>query len=531
MERAIVSAAAGVMSSVLGKLADLLHEEYKLAKGVRKDIEFLRSELSAMNDLLYVLAEVEELDAINKGWRDRVRELAYDVEDCIDLSVARLGRADDAREAGRLGAKLARKFKKIRVSHQVAHQIKELKDRAIEESKRQKRYKLDGLVGASPSNKVDLRMRALWEETEKLVGLDGPRDEIIRCLMPEGEEEPSQAQQIRALAIVGCAGLGKTTLANQVYQKIKGDFECNAFVSVSQNPHLRDVLMKICSQVGATADSMADDELILVGKLRERLQNKRYIVVVDDIWHSDPWEVIGLALIKTSPGSIIIITTRLKDVAQSCCSSHSGRVYDMKPLDDDNSKRLFFKRIFDSEDKCPHELESASKDILKKCNGIPLAIISISNFLAAGVPQSPDHWNKVKESISSPLHGNKPVDTMKSVLSLSYFNLPHHLRTSLLYLSVPEDCEIERDRLVCRWGAEGFVNPKPGESPYEAGLRHFNILINRSLIQPWKEENGVVLSCRVHDVIGGKLSDLAGPIRAPPTFFSALQGSPPLSPE
>ena len=66
MERAIVSAAAGVMSSVLGKLADLLHEEYKLAKGVRKDIEFLRSELSAMNDLLYVLAEVEELDAINK---------------------------------------------------------------------------------------------------------------------------------------------------------------------------------------------------------------------------------------------------------------------------------------------------------------------------------------------------------------------------------------------------------------------------------------------------------------------------------
>jgi len=284
MERAFVSAATGVMSSVLGKLADLLHEEYKLAKGVRKDIEFLRSELSAMNDLLYVLAEVEELDAINKGWRDRVRELAYDVEDCIDRSVARLGGgADDARAAGRLGVKkLVRKIKKIRVSLQVAHQIKELKDRAVEESKRQKRYKLDGrLVGASPSNnKVDLRMCALWVETEKLVGVDGPRDEIIRCLMPEGEEQEPW-QQVRTLSIVGCAGLGKTTLANQVYQKIKGDFECNAFVSVSQNPHLRDVLMKICSQVGATADSMADDELILVGKLRERLQNKRCVFAFD----------------------------------------------------------------------------------------------------------------------------------------------------------------------------------------------------------------------------------------------------------
>ena len=225
---------------------------------------------------------------------------------------------------------------------------------------------------------------------------------------------------------------------------------------------------------------------------------------MDDIWHSDPWEIIGQALVKTSPGSIIIITTRLKDVAQSCCSSHGGRVYDMKPLDDHNSKRLFFKRIFDSEDKCPHELESASEDILKKCNGIPLAIISISSFLAVDVPQSPDHWNKVKESISSPLPGrNKPIDTMKSVLSLSYFNLPHHLRTCLLYLSAfPEDCEIERDRLVCRWVAEGFVDPEPGESPYEAGLRYFNVLINRSLIQPWKEDKGgVVLSCRVHDVI------------------------------
>ncbi|CAN6180902.1 unnamed protein product [Urochloa humidicola] len=282
MERAIVSAATGVMSTVLGKLADLLHEEYKLATGVRKDIEFLRSELSVMNDLLNVLADAEELDALNKGWRDRVRELAYDVEDCIDLSMARLGRAaGDARAAGRLGgSKLVRKLKKIRVSLQVAHQIKELKARAIEESKRQKRYKLDGLVGssggASPNNKVDLRMCALWVETEKLVGLDEPMDKIIRWLMPAEGEEPSQ--QVRTVAIVGCAGLGKTTLANQVYQKIKEDFHYSAFISVSQNPQMKDVLMKISSQVGETT-SMADDELILVGNLRKRLQaeNKRYV--------------------------------------------------------------------------------------------------------------------------------------------------------------------------------------------------------------------------------------------------------------
>ncbi|CAL5092027.1 unnamed protein product [Urochloa decumbens] len=499
MEGAIVSAATGAMSCVLAKLGELLHDKYKLAKRVRKDIEFLRSELSFMNGLLCTLADVEELDPLKKEWRNMVRELAYDVEDCIDRSVTQLDRADDAK--GGFGAKLARKLKKIRVSHQVAHHIQELKDRVIEESKRHKRYKLDVLVGSSSDasrNKVDLRMSALWEETKNLVGLDGPRDEIIRLLMCAEGEQPSQ--QVRTVSIVGCAGLGKTTLASQVYQKIQGGFECKAFISVSQNPRIKDLLMNICSQVGATANMM-DSELILVDKLRERLQHKRYIVVVDDIWHSDPWKIIGKALIETSPGSIIIITTRLKDVAESCCS-HGGRVYDMKPLDNKNSRRLFFKRIFDSEEKCPQELERASKDILEKCDGIPLAIISISSFLAVDVPQSPDHWNKVKESISSPLPGNKPVETMKSVLSLSYFNLPHHLRTCLLYLSAfPEDCIIQRDRLVNRWIAEGFVNAEPGESLYEAGLTNFNVLINRSLIQPWQEWNGVVCSCRVHDVI------------------------------
>ncbi|CAL5092015.1 unnamed protein product [Urochloa decumbens] len=534
MEGAIVSVATGVMSSVLAKLGELLHEKYKLAKGVRKDIEFLRSELSVMNDLLYVMADVEELDALNRGWRDRVRELAYDVEDCIDISMARLHRAGGDASKGRFfGAKLARKLKKTRVSLQIAHQIQELKARVVDESERQKRYKLDGLVGSrseASRSQVDQRMCALWEETEKLVGLDRPRDEIIHLLMPAGIEEP--LQQVRTVSIVGCAGLGKTTLANQVYKNIQGHFECKAFVSVSQNPHIKDLLMNICSQVGATGN-ITDNELILVDKLRERLQHKRYVVVVDDIWHSDPWKIIGQALVKTSPGSIIIMTTRLKDVAESCCSSHGGRVYDMRPLNNNDSRMLFLKRIFDSEDKCPHELERASEDILKKCDGIPLAIISISSFLAVDVPKSPDHWNKVKESINSPRPGNKSVETMKSVLSLSYFNLPYHLRTWLLYLSAfPEDCEIDKDRLVSRWIAEGFVNAEPRESLYEAGLRYFNVLINRSLIQPWVANNGVVVSCRVHDVILNflvsksveeKFLTSLDPSRLPPSLHSKVR--------
>lgn len=497
-----MSAATGVMNSVLAKLTAFLGEEYKHAKGVRDDLVFLRSELSTMNIVLQKLADVDQLDELSRDWRDRVRDLAYDIEDCIDLSVHRL--RGSAGESG-LAAKVARMAKKIGAFRQIASQIQKLKARVVEVSERRNRYTLHGLVptssDASSSTKVDVRLCALWTETKHLVGIDGPRDDIISRLMEQKQESLSSVQHgVRMVSIVGCAGLGKTTLAKQVYDKIKGEFECKAFVSVSQKPNIKELILNISNQVGNKSTNMSDDVANLVDNLREYLKQKRYIVVVDDIWNPEPWNFIGEALVKTSPGSIIILTTRVKEVAMSSSSSHGGFVYPMKHLDGAHSKRLFYKRIFDCEEQCPPEFEQASKEILERCDGIPLAIISISSFLADR--QSLYHWNEVKKIISSPIPGNKDLETMQSVLALSYYNLPHDLRSCLLYLSsFPEDCEIRKYRLVSRWIAEGFINARPGENLYEAGLRYFNVLINQSLIQPWNEHYGEVLSCRVHDVI------------------------------
>uniref|UniRef100_A0A0E0L898 AAA+ ATPase domain-containing protein n=1 Tax=Oryza punctata TaxID=4537 RepID=A0A0E0L898_ORYPU len=501
MEGVLVSAATGVMNSVLAKLAAFLGDEYKHAKGVRDDLVFLQSELSAMNIVLQKLADVDELDELSRDWRDRVRDLAYDIEDCIDLSIHRLRGGAGAGESG-LAAKAARMAKKIVSFRQIASQIQKLKARVVEVNERRNRYTLPGLVStssdAASSSKVDVRLCALWKETEQLVGIDGPRDDIISRLEQKESSAATAQHDVRMVSIVGCAGLGKTTLAKQVYDKIKEKFGCKAFVSVSQKPNIKELLTNISTQVGKSTNT-SDDVANLVDNLRDYLKQKRYIVVVDDIWKPEPWNFIGEALVKTSPGSIIILTTRVKEVAMSSSSSHGGFVYPMKHLDDAHSKRLFYKRIFDCEEQCPPEFEQASKEILERCDGIPLAIISISSFLADR--QSLYHWNEVKKIISSPLPGNKHLETMQSVLALSYYNLPHDLRSCLLYLSsFPEDCVIAKDHLVSRWIAEGFINARPGESLYEAGLRYFNLLINRSLIQPWGEY-GEVMSCRVHDVI------------------------------
>lgn len=174
----------------------------------------------------------------------------------------------------------------------------------------------------------------------------------------------------------------------------------------------------------------------------------------------------------------------------------------MRPLTTADSKKLFHKRIFGSQYKCPSHLEEVSDNILEKCDGLPLAIISIAGLLA-NKPQTKDQWNRVHNSFGHELGKNPEVQSMVQILSLSYFDLPHHLKTCLLYLSTfGEDSVIDKSRLIRRWIAEGFIQEEQGCTLYELGERCFNELINRSLIQAQHiNMYGEVTVCQVHDTI------------------------------
>ncbi|KAK1693065.1 hypothetical protein QYE76_009762 [Lolium multiflorum] len=107
-----------------------------------------------------------------------------------------------------------------------------------------------------------------------------------------------------------------------------------------------------------------------------------FFIVVDDIWSVAAWEIIKYAFPMMSGGSRIITTSRVKDVAHSCCSSFTGCVYNIKPLDMVHSRQLFHRRLLKSEEELPSNLKDVSDEILKKCDGLPLAIIAISGLLA-----------------------------------------------------------------------------------------------------------------------------------------------------
>jgi hypothetical protein len=140
-----------------------------------------------------------------------------------------------------------------------------------------------------------------------------------------------------------------------------------------------------------------------------------------------------LALIENNCGSAIITTTRKFDVA-----IEAGEVYKLQPLSYDNSKKLFYTRIFGSQGKClDNKMDELSDNFLKKCDGVPLAIITMATLLV-GKPM--EEWSVVYSSIGFGHKDNRHVENTRRILSYSYYDLPPHLRTCLLYPNVfPED--------------------------------------------------------------------------------------------
>jgi len=151
--------------------------------------------------------------------------------------------------------------------------------------------------------------------------------------------------------------------------------------------------------------------------------------------------------VENNNASRVITTTRIQDVGASCCFLSQGHVYQTQPLNELHSRRLFFKRLFDTEDSCPEQFREISHDMLRKCKGVPLAITSIASLLANHMHV--DIWGKIHNSLGSELYTNPTLEWMRHVLSLSYNDLSHELKTCLLYLGqYPEDYKIPKEGLV-----------------------------------------------------------------------------------
>ncbi|CAL4976476.1 unnamed protein product [Urochloa decumbens] len=501
----VVGALSGVVDALPGKLGALLEQEYALLSGVRDDIRFLQAELGSMRAAIHYCESLEHPDSQTGTWIGRVRELAYDIEDWVDLFAIRVDAGGGGAAAGPPASTCSRilgwfrrgadKVTTLPFRHVVANELKDIKQRVVELSAQRKRYSVGPLAGAAAVHRpVDPRISALFVEADRLVGLDGQVEEVCRILMD------ADSGKLKFVSIVGMAGSGKTTLANVVFQRFKKSFQCWAFVSMGQKADIRKTLRDMLAQLdgdGGHSGHGGEDINNLIGRLRDTLQKKRYLIVIDDLWSRDNWATLKCCIVENNLGSRVIITTRSDILAQECCSGSSESVHKIRLLSDADARNLFLKKAFVNGNGCPQHLEDVFSQILKRCDGLPLAVVSIATKLTHN--PSKGEWERL--GLNSLC--NSDPDGLKQILNLSYNNLKPNLKTCLLYLSIfPESSDIDTDRLVRRWVAEGFVAEGRRVSAEETAIGYLSELISRSLVLPLElNHDGIPRRCRVHPVI------------------------------
>ncbi|XP_031126511.1 disease resistance protein RPM1-like [Ipomoea triloba] len=491
---------------VLGQLSTLTREEYSLLGGIGDDAQDVKNAFDRLTAVLRVADEREEIDPQVKAWVKIVRELAYDAEDVLDEFLFRFG---GDRTGGGFYAKIKNIYTSVnnlRARRRLGLQLRRIKARVNNISQEQPKLLTTSDHTVYSYNKwwYDSRGDALLLEESDLVGIENPKHFLVSLLLDVDDN-------LRIYSVVGMGGLGKTTLVKKAYDdaQVINHFQYRVWITISETFKIEELLKDAIKQlVEQTKQKPTQDfEAMDSNKLKEFIKNilssQRYIIVLDDIWHINVWMAIKYSFPRQSFGSRIVITTRNSEIGASTCrETHGGVVYPLEPLSFEYSWTLFCRKTFLS-DLCPQHLVNIAKNILKRCNGLPLAIVVIAGVLASKNDNIAE-WERFQHSLNIQMESNDWMKSMKNLLSLSYYDLPYYLKYCFLYLSIfAEDVIINKNIVIRLWIAEGFVRENnQQQEKEEVAEGYLNELLHRNLIiLADKDEVGRIRGFRVHDIL------------------------------
>lgn len=275
----------GAMSSIIPKLYQLLEKEYNLQAGVKQRIQSLMLELELAQGALGKVAEVpwDQLDKQVQIWALKVREASYDMEDVLDTFLVRVEGPEsiEKKSLRKHLKKMTNFFQKSKARRKISGNVGDIMTHLNEMTEQCRRYKVDDIVvRPATASTIDPRLAAMYTQVKNLVGMDKSSSDLI-SMLHNPEQGDVSSMKMKIVSIVGVGGLGKTTLAKAVYDKIKGDFNCSAFVPVGRNPDLKkifkDILIDLDKQRYLQYSTAALDERQLIDELRTfLLENKRY---------------------------------------------------------------------------------------------------------------------------------------------------------------------------------------------------------------------------------------------------------------
>ncbi|XP_039173449.1 putative disease resistance RPP13-like protein 1 [Eucalyptus grandis] len=393
-----------------------------------------------------VLDDAEEKQMTNdsvRKWLDELKDAVYDADDLFDEIAAE----DLEREAGFEPRALACKVCSF-ASDACASGLGDKLEKVLErlESVVKQREVLGLREGIRERTPRALPTTSLVEESG-VFGREKDREAVIGLLLSDrGEKNTS------VMAIVGMGGVGKTTLSQLVFN-----------------------------------------------------DRKKFLLLLDDVWNEDSniWNAFLVPFSYGARGSKIIVTTRNEGVA---LVARAFSTYYLQKLQDKECWDLFAQHAFEEHNfEARMRLEDIGQRIVKRCDGLPLALKTIGSLLR--YESDIRKWEIIAESDIWDLAPGK--NEILPALLLSYHYLPPQLKQCFAYCSIfPKDCRYEKDQLILLWIAEGLIKqPKDSRTLEEVGDQCFCDLVSRSLLH---RVSNVESSFWMHELVNDLARYVAG---------------------
>ncbi|KAL4567629.1 hypothetical protein LXL04_023218 [Taraxacum kok-saghyz] len=493
------------------KLASEALKKLARSKGIDSELEKLKRSLIQIKAFLNDAAQKEISDEAVKGWLNGLQHLAYDIDDVLDDLATEAMNRELTEESEGCSSSMVRKLiptccMNFSLSSRMQGKLDDIATKLQELVEEKDKL---GLTVKSESLKPmnSRRLQTSLIDASTIVGREGDKDVLLQKLL---RVEPCD-KSYSIMPIFGMGGLGKTTLARLLYEEMQDNdhFDLMAWVCVSDEFDIFNISKIIFQAMGGGNEKFKDLNLLQVA-LKDKISTRRFLIVLDDVWSESytDWEILERPFLAGAPGSKVIITTRKMSLLTQL---GYDQPYSLSLLSHDNALSLFCQHALGESnfDSYP-TLKPHGEGIIRKCDGLPLALIVLGRLLRTKIGE--EEW---KEVLNSEIWELGKRDGIIPALRLSYNDLSALLKLLFSYCSLfPKDYVFDKEELVLLWMAEGFLQQSSTiKSMERVGLEYFEELSSRSFFQQAPNDKSLFV---MHDLMNDLATSVAG------EFFSRV---------